>query len=528
MLYPKQEHVASVLYRGYKHPELNEGHLYLSGEMGSGKTYIASSIANKLNAKHALIICPPAVVKKWAKVYQEFNEGTVKIATAANTKTADLANVTIVSQKNAVQVYRKYFKLINKKEDTSDFDNLLRDAKDLPKSTTDLEYQEFQVRLHKFEYELPNFDFVIFDEIHTYKSTLAIFGLFALLEQTKTKTLSLTGTIFNQNLEYLASLLSVSNHKLVQCYADSQSYDCFLDTEDLATRIESYSWFNYYIWRYIAAQISLSDVQNEVKTNKDEIKQKIMPLEGIQLSPEQAAWIDIVKYAGNDLTLSSKRIDKIITTYLDRPSQKVPMITRNHALNVALGQSISPENAGKRKSTEEFLLSLQLTPLKINETKKFEQLANLLKKPEKTIIFVQDSKLLQLIPEVLPRTASLPSNTAKTTIAEKINNLLKEDYDNIVLTTKQVSTGVDINIATRIIWYQVPNDVATIIQAQRRVLRLNSTKSSKVYFLFYLNTTQEKIIKQVSESAVKNAASYNVQTKSNLAKLSHILFEDIK
>ena len=58
-------------------------------------------------------------------------------------------------------------------------------------------------------------------------------------------------------------------------------------------------------------------------------------------------------------------------------------------------------------------------------------------------------------------------------------------------------------------------------------MRLDSGEDSKIYFLFYGETFQEEIIKQVSQSAIHNAANYNVRDTSNLAKMTHLLFEGL-
>ena len=81
--------------------------------------------------------------------------------------------------------------------------------------------------------------------------------------------------------------------------------------------------------------------------------------------------------------------------------------------------------------------------------------------------------------------------------------------------------------AQNVIWYQVPMDVATIIQANRRVLRLGDKKESKVWYLFYNDTAQEKTIKEVSAAAVNNAAAYSTRLNDNLAKVTRVLFANI-
>ena len=51
MLYQKQQDVVNKLMLAYQNPILNEGHLYLSGEMGTGKTYITCGLLKQTNTK---------------------------------------------------------------------------------------------------------------------------------------------------------------------------------------------------------------------------------------------------------------------------------------------------------------------------------------------------------------------------------------------------------------------------------------------------------------------------------------------
>lgn len=510
MLYPKQQQVAQALVKGYSNQALNEGNLYLSGEMGSGKTYIASSVANQIHAKHTLIICPPAVVNKWKTVYQEYNHKSCDIATPTHPGDPNnLPGALIISQMHAYRIISDYIKQMNPK-DTDILDLFKHDLH----NWMQLNSIAYLLNSITKKYNFPKFDFVIFDEVHTYQSTRQIFQLFALLTRSPIKTLSLTGTIFNQNISYLADLLHVSNAKLLKPYKLNFGKDDYYSYDTLTDYLHNYAWFNYYIWRYIAVQISLNDVQKEIKTKKHDIKQEIMPLQGLDLTPEQEAWQQLVLTANDE----NKKLNQLITTYLDYPTMQQPMSVSHHKLSID----------SDYQKTDKSFIGMQLTPIKFENTAKFKQLNQILQTKMNTIIFVQDSQLLKALPKVLDNCASIPQNTVKTKIAKKVNDLLKTDINTIIATTKQISTGVDLNMANRIIWYQVPPDVATILQAQRRVLRLNSTKSSQVYYLFYKNTNQETIINEVSQSAIRNAAAYNIRDTDNLAKLTHILFDNIK
>lgn len=175
-----------------------------------------------------------------------------------------------------------------------------------------------------------------------------------------------------------------------------------------------------------------------------------------------------------------------------------------------------------------YATAMTLKPIRLDKTPKFKQLVGILKKhPTNTIIFVQDTTLGKILVNYLDKAFVIPNNLNKAEVAEYVNSRLDNDYDVAIATVKQISTGIDLNSAHQIIWYQVPSDVTTILQAQRRVLRLNSTEDSKVWFLYYKDTAQEQTIIDASNAATNNAAAYNVRAKDNLAKVTGILFGNI-
>ena len=67
-----------------------------------------------------------------------------------------------------------------------------------------------------------------------------------------------------------------------------------------------------------------------------------------------------------------------------------------------------------------------------------------------------------------------------------------------------------------------------MLQAQRRVYRLNSTRKSRVYYLIYEDTQQERTAKNLSNAAKNNAAVHGAREEDNLAKLTGILLKGIK
>src|SRR5699024_5979771 len=80
------------------HP--NQCH-WLCGEMGSGKTYVASSVTHEFLQKHpqktVVIVSPAGVTKKWQQVLREYNPNTeVK---QLSKKDHELTTINIINQR---------------------------------------------------------------------------------------------------------------------------------------------------------------------------------------------------------------------------------------------------------------------------------------------------------------------------------------------------------------------------------------------------------------------------------------------
>lgn len=501
-LYHSQAEVVDALEKAYKNPELTiQHHNYIAGEMGTGKTYMGSAIINDLKPKRALISCPASMPKKWQNVFQEFNDEVPVIYNKEMTKD-DILNtkVLIVVQKDLYTVVKK---LYQDDPQFKVFEATVR--RNVARGAMTGEVTDFADHFKHI------YDFVIADEIHTYQPTHQDFRALAFLCESNIQLLGLTGTLFKQNIADLHCLLTLTNPEF-----NGLDY-----TDD---NLRDPSWFYPNIWQYISVPISLRDVERNQAEEKSEedIKQKIMPLHSIKLSDEQEAWYDLANINLARLNIPQRKIDLETTNYLDLPQVKQPTVKRTKPDNI---------NSNDLKTTRIrniFDIGMTLRPIKIEDTPKYKQLADILaKNPDKTIIFIQDNALGKILTKKLPKAFIIPASVDKSDVANYVNSRLDSDYDITIATTKQISTGIDLNSAHQIIWYQTPNDVTAILQAQRRVLRLNSTDDSKVWFLYYANTAQEQTILDVSQATTNNAAAYNVRATDNLAKVKGILFGNI-
>ena len=127
--------------------------------------------------------------------------------------------------------------------------------------------------------------------------------------------------------------------------------------------------------------------------------------------------------------------------------------------------------------------------------------------------------------------------TNKTDIAEKLNNMFKENniksivmtsstkaseredwiqkqlqkgIDVLICNPKLVETGLDLLDFTNIVFYQMGYNIFTMRQASRRSWRLSQTKDIKVYFMYYENTIQAQAL---SLMATKLQASMAIEGK---------------
>lgn len=526
MLYPQQQIIVDQLKAGLQNPSpLINHHLYITGEPGVGKTYMASALAQQLNAQHILIISPATVTSKWQKVFQQYNPN-LPLPTIAKprrqTYQDDLNNTTIVTHRDLTDYLLNHFQTLmakynyTKEQQTNILDNisLYYNSANSKARKTDECPQLTNTAQNALDFNDPDyqplfdFDLVIVDEIHAIKSTTKTFASLAMLNAVPNlNMLGLTGTLFNQNLEYLQNLLLNTHPQLLSNFGMSFDRNAFNNS----------AIFYDQIGQYICAQISLKDVEQVQNKPQDDIKQKIMPLNGIQMSDEQAAWYQLTEANMQYILHKTKKAtDKVLTQQLDFPAAPIKPFKTHHALDSNSNQLVLNYP------------TVTLTPIRITATVKFKQLENILQTTHnKTLIFVEDRRLIKELAENLPNAGYLKAGLKKNQYAEFINDQLTNHVEQFIVTTNQISVGVDITSATQIIWYQVPNDVAKIIQAQRRIYRLNSQQSSKIYYLFYKNTEQEDIINQVSSASIKNAATYNTRQDDQLAKITKILFPEL-
>lgn len=545
-LYQAQQSVVNTLTDAYQHENIyRDGKIYVSGETGVGKTYIGSVIAaNQVIAHHrrVLIVAPSTVVLKWKRVLTEANS-SLEDQISCITRPKELAplssQVTIIAVKYLHQ-------WINRYQDT------LAQADQLP--------------------------FLIFDEIHKIqKSQLVAFANLVEL-QTSTKRmpmLLLSGTIFNRSWHDLGQLLLLTHPFLVgqmfnmfhisstlksmpRFVCDrilhpgdegySQLADIFpvtlsmadfdhypwqslhrdeLSSEQqaikklasLATtyfasdKIYSLSNFISQLWQYISVGIGLDDV-DELSSSINDVKQEVMPITPIPLSKLEKTYLQMTRqfYRGTN----SQTREMFIMNYLDQPARS---------------NLLKPRQFGRVNwvsNQQMYYVNFKLKPITIKETVKFARLQKIIQQaPDKRyLIYAHDSQVIKILCDEL-NAFTLTDDIDSTQYASYINTQYEQGHNIAVIDPRKISEGIDIS-ADYLIWYQLIDNYNQMLQAQRRVYRLNSTRKSRVYYLIYEDTQQERTAKNLSNAAKNNAAVYGAREEDNLAKLTGILLKGIK
>lgn len=480
-LYGKQQTIVNDItqsYRNYlKNPKgIFSNGAFISGEMGVGKTYMGAVIVKNMKRDNhvTLIISPASTTRKWQKVLTELIDTPIVI--------------------------------FNPKDDTVLQNGvLIMRAKDLTKYLTMFEPQKE-----------PLFDFIIYDEIHTLKPKLKPFENLTDLRnkfapRQSVPLLGLTGTIFSQSVKSLQRVLALTHPD----YRDMQNNNMVQDSgrTDLPR-------FMYY-WTKIAWSIALKDVESDFQSDsKDDIEQTIAPIKLIDPTDEQQAVYNVAKLQMSALSVANAPAKA--TSILDLPSQASNLIKTRNTSKLWVDEH-------SRQIQTAFNVGFTLTDVVFEHTPKYQELTKILTdNHESTLIFANEEDLIKQLATSLTNdgftVATMPKSIKAHDYSDYINNQLAGDVEIFIINPMKISTGVDITTASRIIWYQLLKDLSSTLQAQRRVYRLSSTKSSIIHFLAYSSTYQETLINEISDSAKNNAVSYGQNDTSNLAKLTGLLF----
>ena len=547
-LYQAQANVVQTLINAYQANNIyRDSKIYVSGETGVGKTYIGSAIANdELTNQHrpVLIVTPSTVVLKWKRVLTETN--------------SDLKEqITCITRP-------KEFVSFNKKITIISADLLNRWLK-----------QYRHTLINMADQSLP---FLIFDEIHKIqKSQFEAFAHLIAMQTAEHRMpmLLLSGTIFNRSWHDLGQLLALTHPHLIahalniydispsllamtqrtvnkvnhpsdegyqnlddvlpvtisvndfdfypwQSHKKSELNDSQRAVKKLmaaavsrmaSSQIYSLSNFISRIWQYISVGIGLDDVQ-ELSSNVDEIKQEVMPIKAIPLSKLERAYLAMTRQFYRGTNKNTREM--FIMNYLDQPARSNLLKPKQHG------------RVDWFSDQQMYYVNFRLKPITIQQTAKFHRLQAIIQQAPKKrfLIYAHDSQVIDILCQEL-NAFTLTNDVDSTKYADYINQQFEQGHNIAVIDPRKISEGIDIS-ADYLIWYQLIDNYNQMLQAQRRVYRLSSTRKSRVYYLIYEDTQQEATAKNLSNAAKNNAAVHGAREEDNLAKLTGILLKGIK
>lgn len=471
----KQQQIADQALAALKLNQTDHA-IYLSGEMGVGKTYIASYILSKLIQQKdhlSLVITPSIVTDKWAKILKDFTN-------------PDKTTIIKLSP-------RKVDKQLAQYQNCNDHTRFIFVA--APNCLKSINGYVNDTYL----FEHIN---LIVDEIQEYQRTRLkyIINLIRQTSREDSNILALTGTIFDGVGDNLADLLNVTNPTVYKSYNDSLT--------DLPN-------FMRYIWQYISVSISMEDLKEETQIENQNIQQAILPIDYLPLTELEQAFYHLTSIQAKHLGITNYK--QIASDLLDNPEKDPIKLNRDR-------QTINHQTTAS-------LLTLPLEPIAFSETKKYKALLAFLKNinpEEKVLIYANDPALIETLTQQLNFDGFRTTSFVKATndIEQRLQKAT-QNYNIIVADPKIMKVGVDVSDISYLVWYQLLSTMTDILQAQRRITRLDSKTPSTVKFLAYDNTYQRELLDTISQANKNNAAAYGTKDQSNLTKLTGILLKGI-
>lgn len=451
--------------------------VYLSGEMGSGKTYMTSALIASLDdSQSVIIVVPPLVQEKWKNVLQTFTN--------------------------------KHIRFYNKH--TNDFSGI-----------TIMKHSQFHVFSQRYTPEFiksNHISMMIYDEIHMMTAS-KLAGL-QHIQDVHNKlplanvpfSVALTGTIFNNNFMKLGELLFTTHPMLITRSISDRSS---MKSAFRKTYANDIYRFMANIWQYISLSISIDDV-NLQKNDDNDIHQEIEPIQPITMTREES-----LVYSLNFLQVrahtSEERAYARASALLDNPLDESSIYSYSKR---ATRRSL--------KKKYEIVTSLPLTSTELSKTQKYQSLIDILNNQNTssqegpTLIYALDDALMERLANTLVSEKFDAVYIDTQSIQHEGIKIVQDalaSHDIVITNPLTISVGVDLSAAT-LVWYQLIDDVQTLLQAQRRIYRMNSTVKTHVYLLAYDESHQSSLVKEISNSAKYNAASHGSNLRDNLTKLT--------
>lgn len=457
-LYEKQQQTTDLIIDKLENDSTYvKNNIYVSGEMGVGKTYIGAYLGHHYKENYNIFVVSPKInINKWSSLL-----GDVK----------RLKRTTPYDEKENISIIA-----------IEDLNTWINNQNPVFNKPTVL----------------------IFDEIHLATKTRyeAFSELHNRLPYDK-KGIYLTGTIMEGEHSDFDNLLRVTHPFLRQ------------DLDVFTLLRHNFLKFIYLIWQHISVSLSLDDVQ-ALEENREEIKQEIAPIDTIPLTREQELFSNAIGEQLRFIDTPNQRRSTIITSYIDNPNKSLIHKKNNRA-------SLKSLRHGSYNH-----LAVPLMDLDFKNTSKYKALKDLINdaknKNEKVLVYANEEELIQELKNAL-ESDGIKAFTIESVKQENYSEYINQSFNTCdvgVVNPLKVNVGVDIH-AEQLVWYQLMPQLDKMIQAQRRVCRLSSTKKSLVTLMVYDTESEYQRALDLSNATKNNAVTYGVQQKDSLAKLTGVV-----
>lgn len=480
-LYEKQNEVVNEIKEKIEDFNLTKNAFYLSGEMGTGKTYMGVKMLSDYIEKgyKVLLVSPKQTITKWNDLIENENHSTIIQKGKMEYDTNKEVNIVPFEQLNV-----------------------------WTKGNIDGEYEEVQTSFFE-EISKNNKILLVVDEVHLATKTRydalerIVKKMRRFDENHTTRYLYLTGTIMESDNENVSQLLALTHDYI------SSSVKCELDN--------NFPRFIYLYWCDIAVSVSIDDIQ-ALQENRQEIKQEIAPINEIPITTEQDLFMDVVETQLQKAGIDYNKSSSISSSFVDNPEKD---------LVYRVARRVTKHSLKKPQFID---LAFPLTDMNIQETSKFKKLIDIINhsKNDKILVYVNDEDTIETLINKL-NDLNISAFGIKGVKPENYSEHINAKFDShkvCVANPEKVNVGIDIH-AEQLIWYQLMTNIDKMIQAQRRVCRLSSKGKSLVTLFVYNTRFESQKAKELSESFKHNAITYGVKQEDNLAKLTGILLEGI-
>lgn len=477
-LFSKQKETVDTIEERLKFSDQHS--IYLSGELGVGKTYMGVSLIQRFmndeNTNYTpFVVVPSIVMNKWKELLKPLG----KVVTLNRSG----------SKKHEFKADGKIY-IISVDHLNTFTENFLVGKECMFDDTNKM--------------------FLMFDEIHLAKKSKlnALKNLTSCVPADVRLSVFLTGTITEGESRDIAEIIYTTH------YTNTP-----IEVTHLSEMVKyDFPKFIAEIWQYISVSIALDEI-DEIGNKTTEERQEIQPIDYIPLDLESKLLSEVIYAELSTVMNSTKRVKDMRLKYLDDPNKDLVYKKRGrHSQNRILGGNKT-------------ILGLPLADLNISHTHKFIKLVEIVENNpnDKVLVYVNDYELMKRLSKTLNNKGIATFYLNNSVKKENYSNFINEQFETNrvgIVDPSKVNVGVDIH-AEQLVWYQFMTEIDKMIQAQRRVARLSSKYKSKVTLFVYDDEFDRDRALELSNAFKNNATTYGVKQEDNLTRLTGIILEGI-